>query len=185
MFDHAAILALNHVLARSSWATARLAPFAGREAMFLMPPLRLQLLVKPDGLFAIGLGKPDVEIALPPETPLLALQSTERAIRQARISGSVEFADTLGFVLRHLSWDIEEDLSRLVGDIAAHRMAKTLRALTAWQKQAAFNLAENATEYLRDETGTLPSPSEISGFSNDVDRLRDDVARLEKRLRRL
>lgn len=185
MFEHAAVLALNHVLARSPWATAKLTPFAGREALFVMPPLRVQFVVLASGLFAAGKGTPDVEIVLPAETPLLALQGTEKAMRQAHITGSVEFADTLGFVLRHLSWDFEEDLSKLVGDIAAHRIANTLRSFTAWQQQAALNLAENAAEYLRDETGVLPSPQEITTFSNDVDQLRDDVARLEKRLQRL
>jgi len=28
----------------------------------------------------------------------------------------------------HLRWDVEEDLSRVVGDIAAHRMAQAGRA---------------------------------------------------------
>src|SRR5690606_37439306 len=116
---------------------------------------------------------------------LTALQGTDKVKRNARINGSVEFADTLGFVLRNLSWDFEEDLSRVVGDIAAHRIADSLRTLTAWQKQAAQNLAENAVEYLRDEKAVLPAPEEIAAFSNEVDKLRDDLARLEKRLQKL
>ncbi|HTJ96967.1 MAG TPA: hypothetical protein VL381_05815, partial [Rhodocyclaceae bacterium] len=173
------------VLGRAAWARQRLSPFAGREALFVMPPFRLQLQVNAEGLFSVGKGTPDVEIVLPAETPLLALQGTDKAMRNAHIKGSVEFADTLGFVLRHLSWDFEEDLSRVVGDIAAHRIANTLRTFTAWQKQAGQNFAENIVEYLRDETGTLVSPQEINGFSSQVDGLRDDVARLEKRLRQL
>jgi ubiquinone biosynthesis protein UbiJ len=185
MLEQPILLALNHVLKRSPWAQDKLVPFGGREAVFTMSPFRLQLLVTADGLFTAGHGTPDVEITLPMDTPLTALQGTDKVMRNARINGSVEFADTLGFVLRHLSWDFEEDLSRIVGDIAAHRIAETLRALTAWQKQAAQNLAENATEYLRDETGLLPSPQEIAVFSDEVDRLRDDLARLEKRLQKL
>jgi ubiquinone biosynthesis protein UbiJ len=189
MLELPIVAALNHVIARSPWAGEKLSPFAGREALFLMPPFRLQLLVTADGSFATGKGTPDVEIALPADTPLTALQGTldgtDRVMRNARINGSVEFADTLGFVLRQLSWDFEEDLSRVVGDIAAHRIADTLRTLTAWQKQAAQNLAENTVEYLRDETGLLPSPQEIGRFSSEVDRLRDDLARLEKRLQKL
>lgn len=185
MLEQPITLALNHVIARAPWAKQRLAPFAGREAVFVMPPLRLQLLVNTDGLFAVGKGTPDVEIILPAEAPLLALQGADKAMRSARINGSVEFADTLGFVLRHLSWDFEEDLSHIVGDIAAHRIATTLRAFACWQQQAAQNLAENVVEYLRDENGTLPAPQEISAFSSEVDRLRDDLARLEKRLQRL
>lgn len=189
MLEQPIIAALNHVLVRAPWAQQRLEPFSGREALFLMPPFRLQLLVTADGRFANGRGTPDVEIALPADTPLAALQGalegSDRAMRNARINGSVEFADTLSFVLRNLSWDFEEDLSRVVGDIAAHRIANSLRALTAWQKQAAQNLAENTVEYLRDEKGMLPSPGEISAFSGEVDRLRDDLARFEKRLQKL
>lgn len=189
MLEQPIIVALNHVLARTSWAQEKLVPFAGREALFVMPPFRLQLLVTAEGRFAVGRGTVDVEIALPADTPLVALQGsldgTDRVMRNARINGSVEFADTLGFVLRHLSWDFEEDLSRVVGDIAAHRIAGSLRTLTAWQKQAARNLAENTVEYLRDEKSVLPAPEEIGAFSEAVDRLRDDVARLEKRLQKL
>lgn len=185
MLEQPIILALNHVLARTPWAQHKLLPFAGREARFVMPPVQLQLLVNADGLFAVGKGTADVEIVLPADTPLVALQGADKAMRNARINGSVEFADTLGFVLRHLSWDFEEDLSRIVGDIAAHRIASALRSFTAWQKQAAQNLAENTVEYLRDETGTLPAPQEIAAFSSEVDRLRDDLARLEKRLQRI
>ena len=185
MLEQPIILALNHVLARTPWAQQKLLPFAGREARFVMPPVQLQLLVNAEGLFAVGKGTADVEILLPADTPLVALQGTDKVMRNARINGSVEFADTLGFVLRHLSWDFEEDLSRIVGDIAAHRIASALRSFTAWQKQAAQNLAENTVEYLRDETGTLPAPQEIATFSSEVDRLRDDLARLEKRLQRI
>lgn len=185
MLEQPIIVALNHVLVRTAWAQEKLVPFAGRKAVFVMPPFRLQLLVTADGRFAVGRGTVDVEIALPADAPLVALQGTDKVMRNARINGSVEFADTLGFVLRHLSWDFEEDLSRVVGDIAAHRIAGSLRTLTAWQKQAAQNLAENTVEYLRDEKGVLPSPEEISAFSDEVDRVRDDVARLEKRLQKL
>lgn len=185
MLEQAIIVALNHVIARTPWAQEKLTPFVGREAVFAMPPFRLQLLVSDKGRFAVGKGTPDVEITLPADTPLTALQGADKVMRNARINGSAEFADTLGFVLRNLSWDFEEDLSRVVGDIAAHRIADSLRALTAWQKQAAQNLAENTVEYLRDEKGVLPSPEEISAFSSEIDRLRDDVARLEKRLQKL
>lgn len=185
MFDQPIIAALNHVAANAPWAREKLKPFAGREALFTMPPWRLQLLIGADGLFQSGRGTPDVEIALPADAPLLALRGEDEVMRAARISGSAEFADALSFVLRHLSWDFEEDLAKVIGDIAAHRTAEMLRSFVGWQKQAARNLAENAVEYLRDESHVLPSPQEIGAFADDVDHLRDDLARLEKRVQQL
>ena len=106
-------------------------------------------------------------------------------MRAARIEGSAEFAEALGFVIRNLRWDAEEDLSAIVGDIAAHRIVKGTKEFAAWQQQAAQNFAENLAEYFTEEQPLIVREADISSFSSDIDRLRDDVARLEKRLQRL
>ena len=180
------LAALNHLLAEAAWARARLAPFAGRTARLNLPPWRLDLTIDELGQFAVSSGAaPDVEISLPAGAPLLALTGPEAVARVAQISGSAEFADALGFVLRNLRWDFEEDLSKAVGDIAAHRIAGLVKDFAAWQRQAATNLAENLAEYFTEEQPTLARPAEVAGFVADVDRLRDDLARLEKRIARL
>ncbi|MCF8199792.1 MAG: hypothetical protein K9J42_13575, partial [Sulfuritalea sp.] len=89
------------------------------------------------------------------------------------------------FVIRNLRWDAEEDLSKLVGDIAAHRIVEGGREFAAWQQQAAQNLAENFAEYFTEELPMIARQADVEEFSADIDRLRDDVARLEKRLQRL
>ncbi|MBK8119690.1 MAG: hypothetical protein IPK39_11305 [Sulfuritalea sp.] len=106
-------------------------------------------------------------------------------MRAARIEGSAEFAEALGFVIRNLRWDAEEDLSKIVGDIAARRMVSSTREFAAWQKQAARNFAENLAEYFTEEQPLIAGRIAIADFTADIDRLRDDVARLEKRLQRL
>jgi ubiquinone biosynthesis protein UbiJ len=103
-------------------------------------------------------------------------------MRAARIEGSAEFAQALGFVIRNLHWDAEEDLSRLVGDIAAHRMVKGAREFAAWQQQAAQNFAANLAEYFTEEQPLVARKADLAAFTAEVDRMRDDVARLEKRI---
>jgi ubiquinone biosynthesis protein UbiJ len=116
---------------------------------------------------------------------LLALQGKDAVMRAARIEGSAEFAETLGFVIRNLRWDAEEDLSRVFGDIAAHRIVAGTREFAGWQQQAAQNFAENLAEYFTEEQPMIARQADIARFSSDIDRLRDDVARLEKRIQRL
>ena len=106
-------------------------------------------------------------------------------MRAARIEGSAEFAEALGFVIRNLRWDAEEDLSTVVGDIAAHRIVTGTKEFVGWQQQAAQNLAANLAEYFTEEQPLIAKQADIAEFSSDIDRLRDDVARLEKRLQRL
>lgn len=186
MLDRAALTALNHLLQGAAWARARLAPFAGRAARLSLPPFRLDFAVTADGLLtAVDVEVRDVEIALPVDTPLLLFQGPEAVAKATRISGSAEFADALGFVLRNLRWDFEEDLSDHLGDIAAHRIAGLLKAFGAWQQQAARNLAENFAEYLTEEQPTLAKPVELTAFAAAAGQLQNDLARLEQRVARL
>ena len=147
MLDRAALAILNHLLREAAWARARLLPFSGRTARLKLPPWQLDFAIDESGqLTPATAAQPDVEIALPADAPLAALRGADAVAKDVHVSGSAEFADTLGFVLRKLRWDFEEDLSRQVGDIAAHRIAGLIKTFGAWQRQAATNLAENLAE---------------------------------------
>jgi ubiquinone biosynthesis protein UbiJ len=187
-----ALAAVNHLLGQSTWARKKLAPFAGHIAQIKMPPFEAAFVVLADGLLGMPEAAEEGEelssevcISLPATTPLLLLQGTDAVMRAARLEGSAEFAEALGFVIRNLGWDVEEDLSRFVGDIAAHRLVDGAKQFSGWQKQAAQNFAENVVEYLTEEQPVIARRVAIADFSSDIDRLRDDVARLEKRLQRL
>lgn len=186
MFEQTAILALNHLLRDAQWARDRLIPLAGKTARLTMPPVGVEFAITSDGTLAVAASaRPDVTIDLPAHAPLQLAGGMEALMRQARISGSAELADTLGFVLRNLRWDYEEDMSRVVGDVAAHRAAGGLRRFVHWQRNAARRAAENVAEYLRDEQGSLKGRGAVSAFGAAVDTLRDDLARLEKRIERI
>jgi ubiquinone biosynthesis protein UbiJ len=178
--------ALNHLLDQADWARMRLIPFVGRQAVLTMPPWRLALTVTASGSFEPADGEEaDVTVELPAQTPLLALQGVDRALAQARVTGNAEFATALSFVFRHLRWDAEEDLSRLVGDIAARRLVSKAQGLLSWQAQAADRLARNVSEFLIEEAALAVPGGQVHDFSRDVAELREEVARLERRLGRL
>lgn len=192
MLDFLVPAALNHLLAGADWARARLLPFAGSDLKLLAPPASLTLLVDKEGYFAPGGGEsPAVTLTLPAISPFSLLeglgegQALEALLREARIEGKAEFAQTLGFVLRNLRWDYEEDLSRIVGDIAAHRIAGGVSGLLRWQRQAVRNLAENFVEYTTEEQPILLKPADARVFGEDVVRLGEGLDALEARLRRL
>ena len=176
--------AINHLLGQAAWAREKLMPFAGHSAQIKLPPFEAAFQVTPDGSITAPPADAalEVTIALPATTPLLALQGKDAVLRAARIEGSAEFAQALGFVIRNLRWDAEEDLSRLVGDVAAHRIVRSGKEFVAWQQQAAQNFAANLAEYVTEEQPLVARKADLAEFSAEVDRLRDDLARLEKRL---
>ena len=102
-----------------------------------------------------------------------------------RISGDLSLLEAMKTAFRRLDIDLEELLSRFVGDIAAHEIGRGTRAFLAWGQKTSEALTADIGEYLVEELRVSPSSLELEDFASDVDRLRDDVERLEKRLARL
>ncbi|HSD53902.1 MAG TPA: SCP2 sterol-binding domain-containing protein [Burkholderiales bacterium] len=178
---------LNHLLESAPWARERLAPFAGQTWRVELAPLPdLAFVVREGGLLDAS-EAPEAHLVVtltPAAIPALARRD-ETALSEMTFTGDAELAAALQFLFRHLEWDIEEDLSRVVGDVAAHRIAGGARDFIAWQKEAALRLGQNFAEYLTEEAGILAAPAAVSGFVRAVDDLRDAVDRLEKRIERL
>ena len=178
--------ALNHLLTQASWARRQLTPFAGRRARFEMPPWQLAFGVGDDGFFqALAEPEVDVTVTLPANGPMLALQGIDRLMATAHVTGNAEFATALSFVLKNLRWDAEEDLSKLVGDIAAHRIVGGVSAAAGWQKQAAQNFAENIAEYLGEEARLLTPAREFARFRDDLVDLASRLTSLDTRIKKL
>ncbi len=179
-------IALNHLLRSQPRVRERLAPHAGSILRLAMPPWRATWVVNPDGSLAqAAAGTVDIDVNLPAWAPLAVLGATGSAFDAARISGSAPLADALAFVVRNLRWDYEEDLSRVVGDIPARRIARLVEGLARRSKQAAGNLGENVAEYLRDEIAVLVPAGALAQFGDSIGALRADLDRLEGRLSRL
>jgi ubiquinone biosynthesis protein UbiJ len=178
---------LNHLLAREDWARQRLQPYNAQTARIEGGPVQLTMTV--DELGAFRPGKPDevaaVTITLPSDAPFRMLTDPSSILGAARITGAASFAETLAFVFRNLRWDYEADLAGIIGDIPAHRISRLLAEGVAWQQSAARKLGMNAAEFATEESGLVTSARELSRFAQDVDQLRDDAARLEKRISRL
>lgn len=188
MLTRGPIIGLNHVLTQQSWARQRLVPFAGQVVVFRLPPLPdLRIAIQPDGLLeaAPPEAPSDLDIGIRPTAVPLILMRHESMLRDMDITGSAELAQAVQELFRELEWDFEEDLSRLFGDVLAHRMAGAGRGLFAWQREAGLRLAQNFTEYWTEERPLIARREDLSRFSSGVDRLRDDLERMEKRLDRL
>ena len=184
MLDPAAVAFVNHLLRGAAWARDELRPYAGRTARIDAFPFSLSLTVLESGEVAAAAAgaEPAVTARLTPGLALRLAAADETAWKEVEIAGDTEFASALHRVARHLRWDIEEDLSRVFGDITAHRMAETGRVLRRWGGQAIENTGRTFAEYWTEEQPLIASGRDLEAFHRAVDDLRDDVARLEKRI---
>lgn len=187
LFDTGAASALNHLLEREAWARDKLAPFAGEVVEVRVgpfPPLRLAIDESGRTLAAEAAGDATLTISAKPGFLAALSRGEEHLMRAVDISGNARLATEILVLLRYLRWDAEEDLSRVFGDVVAHRMATAARGFVAWQADAGRRLAENVMEYAIEERRMVVSRAEFDGFAAAVAKLRDDLARLEQRLGR-
>ena len=160
---------LNQLLEREGWARERLARLEGQTAELrppLLPPLRL--VIAAGGRIEPGRIDPSGE-----PSAIVALQG---------VTGEGALADELRYLAKHLRWDFEEELSRVMGDVAAERVGSTLRAFARWQVDAAQRVTEALADYAAVESNALVRRGELARFAVEVERLRAAIAELERRL---
>ena len=148
--------AVNHLLARESWARERLAPYAGKTARLTCSPVTLILLVGPDGyLSAVDESVTqqfDVVVSVPSDALPAFVQGGQAAVmKHVKIEGDAEFATVIAKLAEHLRWEPEEDLAKLIGDGPAVRVATLVRSAHGQALRTGRNLLDSVAEYLLDE----------------------------------
>lgn len=184
MLETLALPPLNRLLRTNTWALDRLRVHAGKTALLRCPPFELRVSVTPVGELAIAPPHttPDVAIGVTPGILLRAGARDPHAWSAAEVTGDAEFAEAVDYVRRNLQWDYEEDLSRIFGDIAAHRFASVVKQLDVWGRDTALKVGRTVAEYITYERPLIASAHAVETFNREVDTLRDDAERLEKRL---
>jgi len=104
---------------------------------------------------------------------------------QLRISGDTEVATQFHELLRMAAPDLEEELSKVLGDPLAHQVGSLAQALAHWGERAARSVSRSLGEYLTEERQLLPTRTEATEFYAAVDTLAGDVDRAEARLTHL
>jgi len=182
--------AVNHLLARETWARERLAHYAGKTARLTCEPVVLTLLVLPDGYLGAvedhDAGGVDVTLSVPAGALSSFVQGGQAAVmKHVKIEGDAEFAQVIGKLAEHLRWEPEEDLANLIGDAPASRIAALARAAGEQAWRTGRNVLGSVTEYLLDENPQLVRRVELEGFNEELSRARDALARVEKRIERI
>jgi ubiquinone biosynthesis protein UbiJ len=155
----------NSLLERETWARERLEPFAGQGFEVRLP------LVRPFSLVVAADGRLE---------PVAAAAAA--IVTPGGISGDSALADELRYLRRHLRPDVEEELSRFVGDVAAHRLVGTARSFMQWQLDALARLGEAVADYAVNERRALVRRAELAELAERIEALNRAIARLEERL---
>jgi len=103
----------------------------------------------------------------------------------AIVTGDAEIANSYRELLALARPDLEEELSRLVGDVPARRLSQFALKTLEWARRARRTAGENIAEYLQEESRDLVNKPELDEFLQGVDTLRETADRVDARIARL
>lgn len=188
------VAALNHVLDQHPAARERLRMFTERRLRLgvdaqggwgLVPDLWLA--IDADGRLAPSEpGEAGVQMLLKPsaQAGFDWLRDGVRGLAgHMRIEGDVMLAATLGELLRSVRWDGEEDLSRVVGDIAARRLAGGARAARDLVADAGERLHRQLGGFVESGESPLARNAELDELRARTDAMVQRVDALAQRAR--
>jgi len=101
------------------------------------------------------------------------------------IRGDAEIAQKFRDLAMLLKPDVEEELSRLIGDTPAHQAMRVAKMMADFGRRAMRTGTRNVAEYLAHESGDLVPRAEAEDFYRGVERLREDLDRLDARARQM
>lgn len=183
---------LNKLLQRESWARDRLSRHSGKTARFMVGGVTVSLTVQASGLVTASDPAivPDVTLTIPANN-IAQLPAVLRARDPAlltelmHIQGDAGLAQVVSDLARDLRWDLEDDLSGLVGDMAARRLLLAGKAVAGGVQASAERLAGNVSEFISEESGLMASRPAFNDHVAHLQSVQSLLDRLEIRAARL
>ena len=131
---HRVVLMLNHVLMQEPQAMERLVRQSGQVILARWRSFTFCVRVTPAGLLDLaGEGAtPDLTLVLTEESAFALAQTLIAGAKPpVRIEGDVQLAAEVNWLADNVRWDVEEDLSRIIGDAPSHMVMDAARKVGA------------------------------------------------------
>ncbi len=125
------VIFLNHVLMQEPAAQERLKRQKGKPVRMQWGDFHLTLAATAAGLVErpVGSPTPELTMTLTQHSPLAIAQRMMLGDKpEVDVQGDVQLAAELAWLVDNVRWDVEEDLSRVVGDATAHTIGRFARS---------------------------------------------------------
>ena len=156
-----------------------------------VPPLEFYVLHSDSGLHLASYFEGDVDVTLTGTAVALAGlainsgQLSNLADTGVRLTGDQSVLVEIQAIMKNLDVDWETALAQLIGDVPAYIIGNSIRSAGEWGKSARHRAPDVASGFAREEARITPSRTELSGFTEQVQKLRSDTDRLSARVQQL
>jgi len=180
---------LNEQIEASTAARERLADLDGKRFAVVVKDSDFRIVAESSGSELLISSSQDADCDVELTAGTLDLLKLARSanlsdLRRvgASLNGDLNVAEGFADLMRLAMPEPEALLADWIGDMPAHAVSQAAHHFGGWTERAEKAFEQSLAEYLQEENPTLVPPPLARRFSTDVDRIRDDVERAERRV---
>ena len=174
---------LDHLLSQNDWMQSKLVDHKNKIIVIEISDLKLILKVGENGLLHSLSEAEKFDCIIKLTVNSLISQLINNNNSNISIEGDLELANQVAQVLKKIEWDIEEDLSKYIGDIPAIKTTKILKKVVTKGQKNIGNITGALLEYWQEENKILTKKINVEIFNSEVDKIVEDTERLEARIK--
>ncbi len=180
-----AVALVNHLIQQNPELQAALAGFGGRVFLLQAAAWSMQAQVDEAGFLRESNEAPETTLAFHTSAMQKIAQGHTPGVADVTVSGDHGLGMALLPLLGGLRYHAHDDLSRLFGDALAGSISTRAERLGTSFKEMRHSLLAEISDYAREQNAPVLHRQDFQPWSDEVDRLRDDTARLQARLAKL
>ena len=180
-----ALPVINHLIQQNPEVRAELSGYNGIVLTILTAGVRIHGRFNEQGFLDTTDRAADTVLTFHNSVWQKMLQGEMPSVGDFDIAGDMELGFHLLPLIGSLRYHANDDLSRLFGDAVAGSIATRAQKVGHTLKQIGQSLITQTAEQAREADAPLITREEFDEWTEEVDKLRDDIARLHARLDKL
>ena len=173
---------LDHLLSQNDWMKTKLIDHKNKVVVIEISGLKLIFKIDENGLLHSVNESEKFDCIIKLTVNDFITQLTNKNNSNVSIKGDLELANQISQVLRKIEWDIEDDLSKYIGDIPAIQTTKVLKKIITNSQKNLGNITGALLEYWQEENKILTKKRNVVIFNSEVDKIVEDTERLEAKI---
>ena len=176
---------LDHLLSQNDWMQTKLIVHKNKVIVIEISSLKIILKIDETGLLHSLNESEEFDCIIKLTVNDFINQLINKNIGNISIKGDLELANQVSQVLRGVEWDVEEDLSKYLGDIPAIQATKFLKKVVTNSQENVENITGAFIEYWQEENKILTKKRDVEIFNSEVDKIVEDTERLEAKIKKI
>ena len=176
---------LDHLLSQNDWMQTKLIDHKDKVVVIEISGLELILKIDEKGLLHSLYESEEFDCVIKLTVNDFINQLINKKNGNISIKGDLELANQVSQVLKKIEWDVEEDLSKYIGDIPATQATKVLKKIVTNSQKNISNITGALLEYWQEENKILTKKRHVEIFNSEVDKIVEDTERLEAKIKKI